>query len=521
MKLTAKLLLSITLVTVVIILALTNFFIENQRKVLLEQAHIQAKTLFNMIVITRQWVAENRDEVAPVPAVVTKELSKYAENMSDLRFHITSRKLINPENAPDAFEVRSLEKFGHGAKEYSETVSTADGKFYRYMAPLYINSACLECHDYQGYKVGDLRGGISVTIPLDAMEKSLAKNSRNYEILGFAAFLGIVVTIILLLRFTVLRNIGMLTQAAASYKTGDFTKKIEVKTNDEIQELAEAFDVMRVSILENEDNLKNQLEMVTDKYKTVMHELRGRNEELKSINTFKSDILDSLAHELRTPLTKIISYSELLSSSGDNCGQEVREKSLATIAKSARLLNLLFNEIIILSRLDSNQYPYHFIPVKLKQMVSDVLAEYDKDIADKRLAVSVDMDDDATICVDGESFRHIISNLVSNAVKFNREDGFVTLRLYEDGDCNVVECSDGGVGIPLEEQDKITKRFYRGSNVKREFSGTGLGLSIIARTVEGHNGRLEIVSEDGKGATFRVFIPKTLRCSGVSEEDQY
>ncbi len=518
MKLTFKLLIGIILVTVCIVVLMTGFFWNSQNRILLQQAHIQAKTLFDMIVITRQWVAENRDEVVPVPAVVTKELSLYAGRMSDFRFHITSEQLINPENAPDNFELKALAMFREGSSEVEEIETIENKKYFRYMAPLYVNNACMECHDYQGYKIGDLRGGISVTIPLAEIEKAIAENNKNYEIIGIAAFLGIVLTVGLLLRMMVLKNISTLTRAAASYKHGDFSGKVDIRTGDEIQELSEAFEMMRQSILENEDNLKEQLAKVTSQYKSVMEKLKASNRELKSINTFKSDILDNLAHEVRTPLTKIISYSEILVDKRNECGADVRDKSLATIARSAKLLNTLFNEIITLSRLDSNQYPYHFIPVEIGQLIREITAEYDKDIQDKNITVTIDIHSNAIMCLDGESFRHVVTNLISNAVKFNRQNGFLSISMNETEDYRIIEVKDSGVGIPEDEIAKITGRFYRCSNVKREFSGTGLGLSIISKIIDGHKGRLEVTSVLGEGSVFRVMIPRCLPCSTSMEE---
>jgi signal transduction histidine kinase len=308
----------------------------------------------------------------------------------------------------------------------------------------------------------------------------------------------------------VLKNLSSLTDAAVTYKTGDFTKKVNIKTGDVIQELSEAFEMMRHSILENEDRLKEQLARVTEQYKTVLGILQTRNEELKTINSFKSDILDSLAHELRTPLTKIISYSEVLTAQGLDCSQEVRDRSLATIAKSAKLLNTLFSEIITLSRLDSNQYPYHFMPLNIYRLVSETAGDYEKEITDKNIDFKIEIPDGAVVYGDAESFRHIIANLISNAVKFSRNDGYIKARLKTTDEFNIIEVEDSGVGIPEDEIDKITKRFYRATNVKREFSGTGLGLSIISRIVEGHRGKFEIESVVNVGSLFRVCIPTAL-----------
>jgi len=514
MKLTVKLIASITIVTIIIILTTTNFFWTSQKNILLQQAHVQAKTLFEMIVITRQWVAENRDSIEPVPAVATKQLSEYAAAMSEFRFHITSDQLINPENAPDDFEKRALSNFRKkDIREYEEVVSENGEKFYRYMAPLYVNTACMECHEYQGYNVGDLRGGISVTIPLKHIISVMEQHNRNFYAIAFISFMGVVLTVTFVLRMMVLRNIEILTDAATSYKTGDFSSKLKIKAGDEIEELAEAFDMMRSSILENEENLITQLNRVTSKYEKVMQELEKSNDDLKSINLFKTDILDSLAHELRTPLTKIMAYSNILMEQGMDCSEEVRQQSLDAINRSSRLLNNLFNEIITLSRLDSNQYPYHFIPVEIHMLISEVIEHYKKEMSDKEISLSFNVPEDVRMCVDGESFKHVITNIISNAIKFNKRGGEIRIDFEESEKMKHLVFSDTGAGIPENELQKVSDRFFRGSNVKREYPGTGLGLSIVSRIIEGHNGILSLESEVGSGSSFKISIPKKLKCS--------
>jgi signal transduction histidine kinase len=517
MKLTTKLIISITLVTIIIGFATVNFFWVSQKQILMQQAHTQAKTLFEMLVVTRQWVAENRDEIVPVPAVATKQLSQYAKSMTDFRFHITSDMLINDDNAPDDFEIRALAEFRKEKREYSETATIDNEHYYRYMAPLYVNEACMECHEYQGYKTGDLRGGISIMIPMKQIEAALEQNNRNYYMIGAISFIGIIITIIVLLKFFILKNIETLRDAAVSYRTGDFSKEVKFTTRDEIQELAEAFEVMRQSIVENEENLKSELAKVQGRYTSVMDELRQRNDELKNMNLFKTDILDSLAHELRTPLTKIMAYSNLLIQQGLNCDRSVTEKSLEAINRSSKLLNTLFSEIITLSRLDSNQYPYHFIPVDISKLMAETASIYEKDITDKNITLTMDIPAQTNLCLDGESFRHVVNNLMSNAVKFNKLGGGITIRYSETESGRILEFEDTGAGVPADEIDQIRKRFFRGSNVKREYPGTGLGLSIVSRIVEGHKGRLEIISEVGAGSVFRIVLPADLPCSSGIE----
>ena len=513
MRLTLKLITNIVIVTVIFVVLSTMFLWQRQKELIIEQAHIQAKTLFEMIIITRQWVAENRNDVRPVPAVVTKELSKYAGVMSRFRFHITSTSLINPENAPDEFEKRALNALAGGKEEYDETIEEGKKRIYRYMAPLYINDACLECHIYQGYTVGDLRGGISIAVPLDEIETSIDRNNRFFYMAGIVTFLGIVITISILVRAMVLRKLDILTEAASSFKSGDYTKNVDIDTDDEIEELAEAFNLMRESILQNEENLKRRLKDVTGKYVLLVNELEQKNEELRSVNSFKTEILDSISHEIRTPLTKILAYSELLQKPELENDADIRHKSAETIRRSSKALNRLFNEIITLSRLEHKQHDYHFAPVKITSMFEETLAFFEQDMKENKINLITDIAD-LTVCVDADVFKYLIDNLLSNAIKFNKQEGELIVRAFRDGDATCFTVRDTGCGIPSHEMENVKKRFYRASNVKKDYPGTGLGLSIVNRVVHAHKGRLEIESEVGKYTEFRVVLPDSFNlCS--------
>ncbi len=160
----------------------------------------RAKSLFQQIVLTRRWAAEyggvyvrkgpgvesnpwleHPDLQAADgtmltlrnPALMTREISEIASRGDDYRFRITSLKPLNPGNAPDPFERRSLESFERGATERWETEDGPDGRQFRYMGALKTEDSCMACHARQGYKVGDIRGGISVSFPIGGIERTL------------------------------------------------------------------------------------------------------------------------------------------------------------------------------------------------------------------------------------------------------------------------------------------------------------------------------------------------------------
>ncbi|NTW99340.1 MAG: diguanylate cyclase [Geobacteraceae bacterium] len=139
------------------------------------------------------------------PALMTKEISHGFSELNGIQFHITSQKLLNGENAPDPFELRALKKFEGGEREFWEIESGASGRRFRYMAPLLVEQPCLECHFKFGYKVGDIRGGISVSIPFAPIQHEMDVNRTAIIALS-------VLTLVILLGSTYLMFTQLLTQ---------------------------------------------------------------------------------------------------------------------------------------------------------------------------------------------------------------------------------------------------------------------------------------------------------------------
>jgi diguanylate cyclase (GGDEF)-like protein len=212
-------------VSLTIALFLAGLFlgaVVRNRNMIHDEIRNRAKVLFNSIVLTRKWNAryggvfvEKRKGVESNPylknpdietvdgiiytkknpAVMTREISEYASEEDQFSFHITSLKLLNPNNEPDEFEKKALRSFESGEEEASLIVTTNNKAYYRYMAPLYVDESCLECHSEQGYKTGDIRGGISVTFDIGDIQGRLLKNSYMLIILGIVStliLLGIV-----------------------------------------------------------------------------------------------------------------------------------------------------------------------------------------------------------------------------------------------------------------------------------------------------------------------------------------
>ena len=223
----------------VIILTLSTTFYwmaQCQETQIIRQVNSRAKALFENVVLTRAWVArhggvyiEKREgiEANPYllkipgllvdfegknekiytlrnPALVTRELSELGtERGEEFTFHITSLKPFNPGNAPTDWEARALQHFEQGVKEAS-IIETVDGvETYRYMAPLMVTEACLRCHEEQGYKIGDIRGGISVSVPMAEAQTAIVATRQQLLLAG----IGITLATLLILYIVIIQNL--------------------------------------------------------------------------------------------------------------------------------------------------------------------------------------------------------------------------------------------------------------------------------------------------------------------------
>ena len=249
-------LIGICLIINLIILALFLGFYLRTDALFNQQLINTGRVFFEEIVITRKWLAQHQgifvtmkpgDHVNPYlktipglktiihepggdsymlknPALATREISIIAAREGAFKFHLTSLKPINPENKPDQFEKNALESFATGEYEKYAFEKGSVGKVFRYMAPLITEEACLRCHAHQGYSVGDIRGGISVTIPAQSMMEKMQAN-KFYLTLSVLGVVVIITLFMYLIARFFIRDLGeaeqkLLNMATTDYLTG-------------------------------------------------------------------------------------------------------------------------------------------------------------------------------------------------------------------------------------------------------------------------------------------------------------
>jgi two-component system phosphate regulon sensor histidine kinase PhoR len=222
----------------------------------------------------------------------------------------------------------------------------------------------------------------------------------------------------------------------------------------------------------------------------------------KQLERTRQEFVANVSHELRTPLSLIKGYAEtLLDGAKDN--PEVATKFLQTIDRNARRLDLLIQDLLIISSLESGRVSLAFGSVNLRSLTDRMLMDF-KSRAEARHVKLVSAMPDLFAHADEARLEQVLGNLLENAVKYGRENGTVTVggRPTTDGLLELF-VQDDGPGIPAESLERVFERFYRVDKARsRDQGGTGLGLSIVKHIVHGHGGRVWVESEPGKGAKF-------------------
>lgn len=229
------------------------------------------------------------------------------------------------------------------------------------------------------------------------------------------------------------------------------------------------------------------------------------------LNEAKSQFISNVSHELRTPLFNIKSFIETLHEFGDNLSEVERREFLDTANRETDRLTRLVNDVLDLSRLESNKR-YHFDAVYLSQAVEQTLRTYRLNARDKGIELIQEIELDLPpVLGNYDLLIQVLANLVGNGLKFTQPGGRVAIRAYvlepdlnqhRGGDRIRVEVSDTGIGIDPEDQKAIFDRFYRVENRVHTLEGTGLGLSIVRNIMEKHHSCIHIISEVGVGTTF-------------------
>ena len=442
-----------------------------------------------------------------------------------------NRSLLHPDSSAPGADARfrptddrgheALRKLKAGAKndEVVELVG-GDENEYQYYRALRATESCIRCHkrlDAEGNEttreIGELLGAAKITLPLNRVQASL--HSTNAFVIS-AEMLKVVLAIVsiyLVLRYVVTKPVMHLKKVSDAIAHGKLDMRADIRSGDEFEELSHAFNRMLRHLV----TVQEELRSVNADLDGKVDELARVNLRLYELNNLKNEFLATMSHELRTPLNSILGFSDVLQTA-DNLSDKQR-RYVTNIQSSGRNLMTLINDVLDLAKIESGKMELHLVEFSLADMIERQVGAMAPLAEKKNIDLSWNIDADVPVLFqDVGKLQQIVNNLLSNAVKFTPEGGRVRVRAgLRDDQHFFIEIEDTGVGIPLEEQERIFEKFRQGRQqpgqehtLTREFEGTGLGLSIVKELCKLLEGEVTLISEFGKGSTFTIVMP--VRC---------
>jgi signal transduction histidine kinase len=258
--------------------------------------------------------------------------------------------------------------------------------------------------------------------------------------------------------------------------------------------------------------LYDELSRLNNELVTAQRELAKKNAELGRLNDQKNQLLGMAAHDLRNPLSAILTLSEFLLDQKLHVTGDEQEEFIRRIRSSSEFMLRLVNDLLDISKIEAGRLDLDLEATDLRAIIEDNVA-LNRILADKRqVRLSLVQDEDIPrLMLDPAKIEQVLNNLIVNAIKFSPSGGAVEVRLNKGENDVTISVSDQGPGIPEEEFHKLFNPFEKTSakSASKE-KGTGLGLAIVKKIVSGHQGKIRVESQVGKGSTFHVTLPLTL-----------
>lgn len=383
-------------------------------------------------------------------------------------------------------------------------------------------NAYLITHPIQS-RDGQILGTLQVGLSFSQVEHRLFELKRDilFVTLGVVG-IGFLFTLI----FTriLLKPIEQLASVTENIAEGDLSQTVQVRSRDEIGDLARAFNQMILQLKESRNDLERKVEERTRQLEENLNELNNArtvtlrmlenlqsaktelervNRELKEADETRMKFIGMASHELKTPLTAIKANIDFLLSEKAGKVPDGLRSHLITVQRNTRRIQETMDHMLDLTRIKSGHLHIDQTPIQLFEAVEGYLHEMKP--VDKDLVIEVDIPKHLRVFADRNRLHDIFVNLLSNAFKFTPEGGTVSIiARQQDGDI-LHEIRDTGMGISEDKFEKIFEEFYQIEGGK--YGGTGLGLAITKRMIEAHGGNIWVESSPGKGSAFFFTLP--------------
>jgi len=319
-----------------------------------------------------------------------------------------------------------------------------------------------------------VKGVILVSVSTDIIYETMDEMGQKANMIIWALWLMIIFAGTFIVNY-MMKPFGQIAKGMEAVTEGYDSNNLHVDTYSETQDISEAFNKML-----------------------------GR---MKILDDSRQEFVSNVSHELKTPLTsmKVLADSLLMQ---EDVPAELYKEFMEDITEEIERENKIINDLLSLVKMDKKSSDLNVKAENINDLVERLLKRLRPIATQQNVEVLFESFRPITAEVDEVKFTLAISNLVENAIKYNREEGSVQVSLNADHKYFYVKVADTGIGIPQEDLDHIFERFYRvDKSHSREIGGTGLGLAIARNAVIMHRGAVKVHSEEGVGTTFTVRIP--------------
>ncbi|WMJ81764.1 HAMP domain-containing sensor histidine kinase [Clostridium sp. MB40-C1] len=283
----------------------------------------------------------------------------------------------------------------------------------------------------------------------------------------------------------IIQPIKLLKKATCEISNGNLNCSIADEGDQEIQELCQGFEAMRVQ-------LKDSIIM-----------------KMKYDNNRK-ELVSSISHDLKTPITSIKGYVEGILDGVANTPQK-KEHYLKTIYSKAEHVDHMIDDLLLYSKLDLKQIPFNFTKVNIVEYFNYCVSESEYELKKDNIKICLnnELKTSSFVMLDVERMRRVILNIIENSRKYmNKEKGKLAINLRKTSSSIIIEIRDNGSGIDKKDVNKIFNRFYRTDAARSGAKGSGLGLAIAKQIVEGHNGSIWAISHGNEGTSIMISLEK-------------
>jgi signal transduction histidine kinase len=386
-----------------------------------------------------------------------------------------------------------------------------------YVSIFRATDSCISCHNPEGsaspFSQNEAIGAVVIHRPAAYMSRTALLNwvwiIAAFLIAGAGAF----VAFYMITQRVILSPIRQLRALANNVAEGNLDIRSAIKTGDEYEKLADAFNHMLDGLRAAQEKLRNANKQLDEK----IAELSERNIELFKANKVKSEFLANISHEFRTPLNAILGFAEILREKPNTLRSEKGRKYAENIIAGGKSLLNMINDLLDLAKTEAGKLELHIEKTSIPQLCKTVVGSFAALTKKKKIKVKLTTENKIPeLMTDAGKVQQILYNFLSNAVKFTAARGRIEIRANMLDDQTVrIAVTDTGCGIAEPDREKIFEKFRQADgSITRESTGSGLGLAISKELATMLAGTIGMESELDKGSTFWLDIPVTITKNG-------